>query len=133
MFKIGISRASIALRSAHGMDRLNEAAGVSWKYLEEATGELRADQIDSLDTLLLGGAHITSATFNGVDRLAVIARFGLGYDRVDVDACTEKWCDPCHHAGRRAPAGGFFCHDIHSGSQSPLAATGQAHPNWALV
>lgn len=90
MFNIGISRDTIHLGSALGTDSLNESAGVSWKFLEDDTRELRADQINSLDALLVGGALVTSATLNGVDRLAVIARFGVGYDNVDVGACTES-------------------------------------------
>ncbi len=90
MFNIGISRDVIDLRSAQGLDTLDEASGVSWKYLDEDTEELRADQIDSLDALLLGGPNVTRATLNGVDRLAVISRFGVGYDRIDVEACTES-------------------------------------------
>ena len=90
MFNIGISRDMIAQRSAHRTDRLDETDGVSWKFLEEATTDLRPDQIDSLDALLLGGAHITPATLNGADRLTLISRFGVGYDNVDVEACTES-------------------------------------------
>jgi phosphoglycerate dehydrogenase-like enzyme len=33
---------------------------------------------------------VTAATLTGVERLAVIARFGVGYDSVDVPACTAN-------------------------------------------
>ena len=36
------------------------------------------------------GAGITANTFADADKLAVIARFGVGYDKVDVEACTEN-------------------------------------------
>ena len=45
--------------------------------------------LGGIDALLMGGGQMTAASLNGVDRLAVICRFGVGYDTVDLDACAN--------------------------------------------
>ena len=73
-----------------GLEMLDEAPGVAWEFLAEGGRELRADQVGDYDALILLSARVTAATLAGADRLALIARFGVGYDSVDVDACTER-------------------------------------------
>jgi phosphoglycerate dehydrogenase-like enzyme len=67
---------------------LLDTPGVSWDFLSENTPELRPDQIAGYDGLLVLGPKVTTATLAGNDRLAVVARFGVGYDNIDVPACT---------------------------------------------
>jgi phosphoglycerate dehydrogenase-like enzyme len=50
---------------------------------------LRADQLEALDALVLLGHHFGPTSVPRSGRLGVIARFGVGYDTVDVRACTE--------------------------------------------
>src|SRR5690242_19066263 len=73
-----------------GLSLLSAVAGVQWEFLAEESQELRADQVRDYDALLVLGPHVTAAMLEGVDRLAIVARFGVGYDRVDVDACTRN-------------------------------------------
>ena len=47
------------------------------------------DEIVGYDALLMLAAHITRETLAGNEHLAVIARWGVGYDMIDVPACTE--------------------------------------------
>ena len=54
-----------------------------------ALAELRAEQILGYDALLVLSARVTAATLEGADRLAIVARLGVGYDAVDVEACTR--------------------------------------------
>jgi len=72
-----------------GVGLLDAAPGVAWEFLPERTGELRPDQIAGYDAVALLGPKVTEATLAGADRLAVLARYGVGYDTVDVDACTR--------------------------------------------
>jgi phosphoglycerate dehydrogenase-like enzyme len=72
-----------------GLSLLDEAPGVSWEFLAEGTRELRSDQVGGYDALLVLAPRVSAATLAGADRLAVVARFGVGYDNVDVDACTR--------------------------------------------
>ena len=55
---------------------LLDQAGIPWEYLAEKTTELRAEQVRDFDALLLLGPRATAVTFNGAERLALIARFG---------------------------------------------------------
>ncbi len=72
-----------------GLDVLDAAPHVRWEFLAEETRELRADQIRGYHALVVLGPRVTADTLDGADELAVVARFGVGYDNVDVDACTR--------------------------------------------
>ncbi len=59
-----------------------------FEYLE-AVEELRADQLDDYDALILQWPQVTAASLGSSRRLAVVARFGVGYDNVDIGAATR--------------------------------------------
>jgi D-3-phosphoglycerate dehydrogenase len=73
-----------------GLGLLDEAPDVQWDFLAEDAPELRAEQVRGLDGLLVLAPRITAASLAGADRLAIVARFGVGYDSVDVEACTRS-------------------------------------------
>lgn len=50
----------------------------------------RAEVADEYDALLVLAPHVTAHTVDACRRLSLIARFGVGYDNVDVDACTRN-------------------------------------------
>lgn len=52
--------------------------------------ELAAEELAGYDALILMMPRFTRASVPGNGRLAVIARGGVGYDTVDVDACTDN-------------------------------------------
>ncbi len=55
-----------------------------------ATGQVVApDDIAAFDGVLALSPVFNADSFSGDDRLAVIGRWGVGYDRIDVDACTR--------------------------------------------
>lgn len=56
------------------------------------SGLIGAADLEGFDALILLAPRIEPASFPGDGRLAIIARFGVGYDTVDVDACTEHGC-----------------------------------------
>ena len=56
----------------------------------ESAGEIAPEQIADVDALILLAPRVTVQTLSGSSRLAMVARFGVGYDTVDVGACTEK-------------------------------------------
>lgn len=73
-----------------GLSRLTDA-GLSWRVLDEAVEELRADQLGDADAVLvLGPERITAASIPESGRLRHVARFGAGFDAVDVAACTRR-------------------------------------------
>jgi D-3-phosphoglycerate dehydrogenase len=70
-----------------GLGLLDEAPGVEWEFLAEDGRELRAEHVRDYDALLVLAPRVTAATLGGADRLAIVARFGVGYDNIDVPAC----------------------------------------------
>ena len=67
---------------------LHAAKGVEVVFLKSAN-PLRADQLEDIDALILLAHRFTAESVPKSGRLAVVARFGVGYDTVDVDACTQ--------------------------------------------
>lgn len=73
-----------------GLDEL-AAQGIEWEVIGEAGRELTAAELEGFDSLLLlGQIPVTAATLDGVTTLKHVARFGAGYDQVDLDACDER-------------------------------------------
>jgi phosphoglycerate dehydrogenase-like enzyme len=70
---------------------LDEAPELSWEYLPEDVPEITADLAARYDAILTLRPRYAAASVSRADRrLALIARFGVGYDRIDVDACTRN-------------------------------------------
>jgi phosphoglycerate dehydrogenase-like enzyme len=67
---------------------LIEAPGVEVLFLEPADS-LRAEQLADADALILLTPRFSAESIHPNGRLAVVARFGVGYDNVDVDALTR--------------------------------------------
>jgi len=73
-----------------GVDTLDRATGIEWEFLTENTPTLRANQVQGYNGLLVLSPKIDADTLDGNDDLAIIARFGVGYDNVDVRACNAN-------------------------------------------
>jgi phosphoglycerate dehydrogenase-like enzyme len=54
------------------------------------SASLTQEQIDGYDALVLMGEKVTRETFREDGRLKLFARMGVGFDRIDVPACTEN-------------------------------------------
>ena len=67
---------------------LRTAPGVEMAFLEAAS-PLRAEQLEDFDALILLAHRFAAESVPKSGRLAVVARFGVGYDTVDVEACTQ--------------------------------------------
>jgi phosphoglycerate dehydrogenase-like enzyme len=73
-----------------GLSRLS-AAGLSWQVLDDDVEELRPDQLEDADAVLvLGHERVTAASIPASGRLRHVARFGAGFDAVDVEACARR-------------------------------------------
>jgi phosphoglycerate dehydrogenase-like enzyme len=93
-FRVGLTRDFLKPDStpafgAIGLDLLDATPGISYEFLETDTLELQADQVRGFDALLVLAPRVGAASLAGADRLVLIARFGVGYDNVDVAACTR--------------------------------------------
>ena len=69
------------------LEPLRRAPNVEMAYLDSAS-PLRGDQLETFDALILLAHRFAPESVPRSGRLAVIARFGVGYDTVDVPACT---------------------------------------------
>ena len=94
VFRVGVTRDFLKPDGTSDLDdiagSLFDRADLQWEYIAENTPALTAAQVQDYDALLVLGTAITAETFVGAERLAIIARFGVGYDKVDVAACTEN-------------------------------------------
>jgi len=66
-----------------------EEAGIAWNFLPGHAPEILPEHVAGFDGLLVLAPRISAATLAGNPDLAVVARFGVGYDSVDVAACTR--------------------------------------------
>jgi phosphoglycerate dehydrogenase-like enzyme len=64
-------------------------AGIDWRFLEQHEPVLAAHQIQDLDALICLTPRVTADSFSTSGRLLAVLRFGVGYDTVDVSACTD--------------------------------------------
>lgn len=67
---------------------LQEAPGVETAFLEPAS-PIPAEQLEHFDALILLAHRFGPESVPKSRRLSVVARFGVGYDAVDVKACTD--------------------------------------------
>jgi len=72
-----------------GLSLLDEAKAVRYRFLDHHTPVIRSDQLEGIDALICLAPRITADSLSHAGRLVGIARFGVGYDTVDVRACTE--------------------------------------------
>jgi len=70
------------------LEPLRTAPGVEMVFLESAN-PIRGEQLEDFDALILLSHRFDATSVPKSGRLAVVARFGVGYDTVDVDACTR--------------------------------------------
>jgi phosphoglycerate dehydrogenase-like enzyme len=92
--RIGISADFLTLRAGAlepTLERLvDPLPQVEYEFMSDLRQEVTPDQLQDYDAVITGGVRYTPASLRGVERLAVIARWGVGFDTVDVPACTES-------------------------------------------
>jgi D-3-phosphoglycerate dehydrogenase len=73
-----------------GLGLLDAEPRVSWEFLPERVRELPPEYAARYDAIVALGVKVTAASLAGEDRrLALVSRFGVGYDMIDVPACTR--------------------------------------------
>lgn len=67
--------------------RLTGVAGLEWAPMPPQPGKLATPgALNQFDALFVLGLRITPESLAGVERLALVARWGVGFDRIDVPA-----------------------------------------------
>ena len=67
-----------------------EVDGIRWAFLADDARPLTPGLLEGLDGLYHYSAPVTEGSLDGVDRLVVLARHGVGLDFVDLEACTRR-------------------------------------------
>lgn len=93
-FRIGVSRDFLDgdrnVWGDIGLGRL-ERPDVSWEYLPTDVPTFLPEHLAPYDGVLFAAPSVTAASFaDGVPRPLVLSRFGVGYDTVDLAACTAN-------------------------------------------
>jgi D-3-phosphoglycerate dehydrogenase len=94
-FRIGITRDTLREDGTSIFDRralqLFADPRFEWEFIAENVKELTATHAARYDALCVLNPRVTAATLSGPDRrLKVVARMGVGYDSIDVPACTAS-------------------------------------------
>lgn len=95
-FNIGVSRKLLntdmtAVIAEFDFSLLLENQAIQLSTLPDIeTGELSASDIQDLDAAILFLEKVTRETLTDSDRISVFARYGVGFDTLDIPACTES-------------------------------------------
>lgn len=95
-FKVGITRDLLTADGVpafgpRALDELKACPAIAWEWLAEDVGEITPDIAARYDALHVNIPRVTAASVARDDcRLKIVARNGVGYDSVDLDACTRK-------------------------------------------
>jgi len=73
----------------YGLSTLQACPQIEHLVIPQWTAELTAEQIDNANGVVVLSSRVTKQSLAGRGELLAIARFGVGYDSVDVAACTE--------------------------------------------
>jgi phosphoglycerate dehydrogenase-like enzyme len=93
MFRVGITP-DFVTQGDGLLDRalaqvLRPVSGIACEMMPDTAGVAVADVLDRYDAVIALEYKFPAECFRGVQRLMVLTRWGVGYDRIDVAACTE--------------------------------------------
>lgn len=93
-FSVGVTRdleptTGAAMLDALGLGTLGDEPGMHWDFVASPAGELAPDSIRACDAIILLGPTVTTRTLSQAERLCLIARWGVGTNNIDIDACTD--------------------------------------------
>lgn len=94
-FTVGITHDMPAAVGRLGLDgvglHLVREAGIAWEVIPEPEERISAAVAARYDAIVtLRGQYTADSVERPDRRLALIARFGVGYDRIDIPACTRN-------------------------------------------
>lgn len=82
-----------------GLDRLTATAGIEVGQFAEHHPEIAPEQLEGVQGVLVLTPRVTARSLSSAQNLLAVARFGVGYDSVDVAACTAANVVLCITAG----------------------------------
>ena len=92
-FRVGLTRDLLAEGTRGlgdtGVGLLDGEDGLEWEYLPGRVDTFIPAHFDAYDAIALLGGQVTAESIGSDPRVAVLARYGVGYDTIDIDACTR--------------------------------------------
>ena len=91
-FRIGLTDDSVYDKSMSvpsTLRMLETARQIAYDRFPVDIDPIPPERLNRYDAVLAGGSNFTPQSISGVDRCTLIVRFGAGYDRVNLEACTE--------------------------------------------
>jgi phosphoglycerate dehydrogenase-like enzyme len=82
-----------------GLDRLTATAGIEVGQFAAHQPEIAPEQLAGVQGVLVLTPRVTARSLSSAQNLLAVARFGVGYDSVDVAACTAADVVLCITAG----------------------------------
>ena len=73
-----------------GLDLLEEQPHIEYHFIKTVLPFAPPEEMRGLDAFIAFSGVYTAETFEGADRLTLIARHGVGYDNIDLRAATES-------------------------------------------
>jgi D-3-phosphoglycerate dehydrogenase len=93
-FRVGVTR---DLRGSEGqpfadigLDVLDGHGEISWDFLAEDADVLTPELAAGFDALFVGRSAVPAAAVERNDALVLLARWGVGFEKIDVAACTRS-------------------------------------------
>ncbi|MDB5348815.1 MAG: Hydroxypyruvate reductase [Planctomycetota bacterium] len=71
-----------------GLSVFDGQPGVTWSKFDEHRASIGSEQVAGAHGVIVLTPKVTAETVSDISTLLAIGRFGVGYDAVDVDACT---------------------------------------------
>jgi D-3-phosphoglycerate dehydrogenase len=93
MFRVGLTRDFLKDDGTIGFGDIGldlfASSDVDWEFLPSLDPEILPEHARDYDGLLVLAPGVGAGTVQGAGRLKIVARFGVGYDNVNVAACTQ--------------------------------------------
>jgi phosphoglycerate dehydrogenase-like enzyme len=73
-----------------GLSLLDAVPAISYEFLRENRAEYAPEQLENYDVVISLRPRVTEQSLKKASRLCAVGRCGVGYDNVDLEACTEN-------------------------------------------
>ena len=73
-----------------GLGVFDHAEHIEVTQFDEHRPEITADQLSGVGGVIVLTPQVTADSLSASEQLLAVGRFGVGYDSVDVEACTEN-------------------------------------------
>lgn len=94
MFKVGLTRDFLTPEGQLtykdiGLDILEKAEGIEYEFLKQHSSPVTPEMLSGYNAIISLAPAYNAESFKGVHDLKAICRFGVGYDMVDLQACSD--------------------------------------------